>query len=146
MNRQRGLRVARAPTGRTPSPLLWPLLLALATLALGADYSLPRWTIDGGGDMFCTGGSFELSGTIGQPDAGYLSGGSFQLTGGFWPCFLHGDLDGDSDVDLADLAQLLSNYGITSGAVYEDGDLDGDGDVDLADLAALLAVYGTTCP
>ncbi len=56
-----------------------------------------------------------------------------------------GDLDGDGDVDLSDLAQLLSNYGMTQGATYEDGDLDGDGDVDLADLAALLAVYGTTC-
>ncbi len=59
------------------------------------------------------------------------------------PCF--GDLDGDRDIDLADLAQLLANYGTTSGAVYEDGDLDYDGDVDLSDLAALLAVYGTTC-
>ena len=59
-------------------------------------------------------------------------------------CF--GDLDGDGDIDLSDLAQLLANYGITSGAEYEDGDLDGDGDVDLGDLAALLAVYGTTSP
>jgi probable HAF family extracellular repeat protein len=58
-------------------------------------------------------------------------------------CFA--DLDGDADVDLSDLAQVLANYGTTSGADYEDGDLDGDGDVDLADLSALLAVYGTTC-
>jgi hypothetical protein len=56
-----------------------------------------------------------------------------------------GDLDGDGDVDLTDLAVLLSHYGMTSGAIYEDGDLDEDGDVDLADLAALLAAYGTTC-
>jgi hypothetical protein len=56
-----------------------------------------------------------------------------------------GDLDGDRDVDLADLAQLLGNYGTTGGATYEDGDLDGDGDVDLADLAELLGVYGTVC-
>ena len=56
-----------------------------------------------------------------------------------------GDLDGDADVDLADLAQLLSGYGITSGATWEQGDLSGDGDVDLSDLAALLGVYGTVC-
>jgi hypothetical protein len=58
---------------------------------------------------------------------------------------IHGDLDGDGDVDLSDLAILLSNYGMTSGAEYEDGDMDGDGDVDLSDLAALLSVYGTGC-
>jgi hypothetical protein len=57
-----------------------------------------------------------------------------------------GDLDGDNDVDLSDLAQLLANYGTTSGAAYEDGDLDDDGDVDLADLATLLAHYGEACP
>jgi hypothetical protein len=59
------------------------------------------------------------------------------------PCF--GDLDGDNDVDLSDLARLLSNYGVTSGAEYEDGDLNEDGDVDLSDLATLLSVYGTVC-
>jgi len=57
-----------------------------------------------------------------------------------------GDLDGDCDVDLVDLAILLAHYGMTEGATYEDGDLDADADVDLSDLAALLAVYGTACP
>lgn len=56
-----------------------------------------------------------------------------------------GDLDGDGDIDLSDLAQLLANYGLTGGASPADGDMDGDGDVDLSDLAALLAVYGTSC-
>jgi hypothetical protein len=58
---------------------------------------------------------------------------------------LPGDLNGDCDVDLGDLAILLSNYAVTDGAQHADGDLDGDGDVDLADLSALLAVYGTRC-
>ena len=53
-----------------------------------------------------------------------------------------GDVDGDGDVDLTDLSQLLSNYGMTSGATWEDGDMDGDGDVDLTDLSMLLANYG----
>jgi len=67
--------------------------------------------------------------------------GAYEFQGG---APIPGDLDGDGDVDLSDLAQLLAHYGMTEGATYEDGDLDGDGDVDLADLAALLAVYGTT--
>jgi hypothetical protein len=54
-----------------------------------------------------------------------------------------GDLDGDGDVDLSDLAGLLGSYGVTSGATCAEGDWDGDGDVDLADLASLLGNYGT---
>jgi len=57
----------------------------------------------------------------------------------------HGDIDGDNDIDLADLAILLAHYGMTSGAEYANGDLNGDGAVDLSDLADLLALYGTPC-
>jgi hypothetical protein len=53
-------------------------------------------------------------------------------------------------VDLADLSQLLANFGTTSGATRWDGDIDpafpaGDGDVDLGDLAELLSQYGDDC-
>jgi len=126
-------------------------VLFAATSAMAGDFTLDWWTVDGGGEMWTAAGDFELSGTIGQPDAGaVMSGGDFELTGGFWAGigedeFCFGDLDGDGEVGLADLAQLLSHYGETSGATYEDGDLDADGDVDLSDLAALLGVYGTTC-
>jgi hypothetical protein len=64
-------------------------------------------------------------------------------TGGA-PC--PGDVDGDGDVDLSDLATLLANFGVSGGATPEQGDLDGDEDVDLSDLAALLANFGATCP
>jgi len=71
--------------------------------------------------------------------------GAYEFGGsGPQPCI--GDLDNDRDVDLSDLAALLSHYGMTSGAGVAEGDLDCDGAVGLADLAALLAVYGTTCP
>ena len=61
------------------------LALALAaTAAFAAGPTIDWWTIDGGGGT-STGGGFAVSGTIGQPDAGpVLSGGTFQLTGGFW--------------------------------------------------------------
>jgi hypothetical protein len=139
-------------TKRLAPVALITLILALAPAALSDDFDLYWHTIDGGGGMFSTGGDFELSGTIGQPDAGVMTGGDLTLAGGFWPGVgaaggapCPGDLNGDSTVDLSDLAQLLANYGVTSGAAYEDGDLDGDGDVDLADLAILLGLYGTVC-
>lgn len=58
---------------------------------------------------------------------------------------LTGDLDGDCDVDISDLAVLLSHYGTPSPSPA-DGDLDGDGDVDIVDLAAMLSNYGRPCP
>lgn len=56
-----------------------------------------------------------------------------------------GDLDNDNDVDIEDLATLLSNYGIDTGATPEQGDLDLDGDVDITDLASILSAYGSQC-
>jgi hypothetical protein len=60
------------------------LVLILCSLAARAqNYSIDWFTIDGGGGT-STGGVYSISGTIGQPDAGRLSGGNFTLDGGFW--------------------------------------------------------------
>lgn len=56
--------------------------------------------------------------------------------------------DGDCRVNLQDLAQLLSNYGMMAGATREDGDVfpvGGDGRVNIQDLAQLLSQYGDDC-
>jgi hypothetical protein len=63
--------------------LLGSALLCCALPALAQSYSIDWFTIDGGGGTG-TGGMFAVSGTVGQPDAGNMSGGSFSLTGGFW--------------------------------------------------------------
>lgn len=54
------------------------------------------------------------------------------------------DLNGDGQVDLADLSILLTHFGSSGGPA--DGDLNGDGNVDLADLSILLVDFGSTCP
>jgi len=51
-----------------------------------------------------------------------------------------GDIDGDGMVSSADLAILLSQWGLTGPA-----DLDGSGEVDSADLSTLLSAWGG-CP
>jgi hypothetical protein len=59
-------------------------LLSLAVAAARAqDYTLDWFTIGGGGGT-STGGVYSASGTIGQPDAGTMSGGNFTLVGGYW--------------------------------------------------------------
>ncbi len=67
--------------------LLIVLLSLLASVALaqsGGGYDLTWNTVDGGGYTWSEGGGYALGGTIGQPDAGTLSGGGYTLTGGFW--------------------------------------------------------------
>jgi hypothetical protein len=49
-----------------------------------AIYTIDWYTIDGGGVMNLQGGTYTLSGTIGQSDAGTLSGGNYKLNSGFW--------------------------------------------------------------
>lgn len=98
------------------------------------------WTAasDGAGGVFAAGNTI---GSLGGPNAGGKDAwfARFALR-------VYGDLDGDCQVGLSDLATLLSHFGTPSGATYADGDLDADGDVDLSDLTQLLANFGTTCP
>ena len=108
------------------------------------------WDLSFASDTPLSSASYRLFGTLEQPDAGGpMRSSTFELTGGFWaavsasPCT--GDLDADRDVDLTDLSTLLSHFGTTSGAAWQDGDSDVDGDVDLADLSALLSAFGGSC-
>jgi hypothetical protein len=61
----------------------WCLAL-LAVVPANAQYAIDWFTIDGGGGV-SGGGNYSLSGTIGQPDAGAMTGGGYTLEGGFWP-------------------------------------------------------------
>ncbi len=119
-------------------------LCAMSSIALaGGDFDIPWYTIDGGGGT-SFGGAFELSGTIGQHDAGVMAGGTFVLSGGYWaggaatksPC--PEDLDGSGSVGFNDLLILLAAWSDSGGPT----DLDGSGIVGFNDLLILLAAWG----
>ena len=61
------------------------LIAALDAMAIAsrAEDALDWYTINGGGGP-SAGGVYAVAGTIGQPDAGALTGASYTLGGGFW--------------------------------------------------------------
>jgi len=60
------------------------LLSSVAFAQSGGGYDLTWSTVDGGGYTWSEGGGYSLGGTVGQPDAGAISDGSYTLAGGFW--------------------------------------------------------------
>ncbi|GAB4414700.1 MAG: hypothetical protein Kow00123_27950 [Anaerolineales bacterium] len=60
------------------------LLPAVVLAQSGGGYNLEWNTIDAGGHTFSSGGVYSVGGTIGQPDAGSVSGENYTLAGGFW--------------------------------------------------------------
>ncbi len=64
--------------------LLWLALLLAPFFVNAQSYSIDWYKIAGGGGT-STGATYQVTGTIGQPDAGgAMSGGNYSLTGGFW--------------------------------------------------------------
>jgi hypothetical protein len=123
--------------------------LTIATLApaVADDFTIGWWTVDGGGEMFTTGGDFELSGTVGQPDANtiVMTGGDFELTGGFWFGCVPGDCDCDGDVDLHNFVEFQTCFLGPGGGLPEADcacfDFNADADVDLGDFAAFQRAF-----
>ena len=102
------------------------LALTLAIMptgdALGGDFAINWFTIDGGGEIVSTGGDFEL-------------------VGGFWafaacdPC----DMNCDGTVDALDIEffiDILFN-GVTPCDICT-GDTNGDGNIDAADIEGFI--------
>jgi hypothetical protein len=80
---------------KTLLPCLIASLLLLAAATVNAQtYSVDWYKIAGGGGT-STGGTYSVSGTIGQPDASStMTGGSYSLTGGFWSLIAAVQTDG----------------------------------------------------
>jgi hypothetical protein len=60
------------------------LILVGVALAAG-DYQITWWTVDnGGGSSQSADGQYTITGTIGQPDSGSVTGSNYAVHGGFW--------------------------------------------------------------
>jgi len=91
----------------------------------------------------------ELSGTIGQPDAGLLqvesNGVLIAISGGFWPHVCHADVNGDGIIDPLDAGFVLSRFGCavdTGDKACDAADVNGDGIVDPLDDGYVKARFG----
>ena len=84
--------------GVTPKRMVMKRLLLLCSLLLPAvgftqQYSIGWHKIAGGGGA-SSGGVYSVNGTIGQPDAGSMSGEGYSLEGGFWSVVAGGQASG----------------------------------------------------
>jgi len=61
---------------------------------------------------------------------------------------LFGDLNGDCNVDIADIMQVASRWRCRRGDECYDSpyDLDGDGDIDIVDIMLVVVHWGESCP
>jgi hypothetical protein len=124
---------------KTITILLCVLFLSVAS----ADYETRWYTVDGGGGT-CSGGPYQLTGTIGQPDAGYLSGGPYESLGGFW---VGGPLCIVNLEHFAVFAAYWLDGPCNESNDWCDGaDLDQLNDVDIDDLTLLASEWLYVCP
>ena len=104
-----------------------------------ADYSIDWYTVDGGGDQ-SSGGSYVLTGTIGQPDAAYSQGGQYEVLGGFWSggplCF----------VDFEDFARFAEYWLVTGPDLPADLYEEQFNIVDFFDLEKFVEEWLCYCP
>ena len=130
------------------------IIIANST-ALADGYTLNWYTFDGGGNTVAsTNGGFEVSGTIGQPDAGPLSspmtGSVFELRGGFWPvtnvCNCLGDMNGDGKRDGMDIRDFVDC--VLGGGNCSCADVDQANGVTIADVPVFVnnLLASNTCP
>lgn len=137
------------PRARILSALSAACVISAATAmssTAGTGFDVSWHSMDGGGGV-STGGTFALSGSIGQPDAGGpMTDGTFTLVGGFLAGEGGGvtptcseDINTDGVIDVNDLLAVLGSWGV---CVDCSADINGDDLVDVNDLLGVLAAWG----
>ena len=87
----------------------WLVFLLLMCRSAFAQYSIDWFTVDGGGGTI-SGGVYEISGTIGQPDAGSVVAGNYVVEGGFWSDVETGPGAPDLTIQLMSPSSVLMSW------------------------------------
>ena len=135
---------------RTTIRALSTSLILCVSAVVAQDYDIDWHIVDGGGEMRSSGGDYELSGTIGQPDAGEMLGAPYTLTGGFWavpPCWCMSDMNNDglrNGLDVQDFVACM----VSTGSNCACADVDPGGTLDMDDVAEFVdgLLTGDACP
>lgn len=142
----------------------WIVVLVLGLMAPRAlaQVEIDWQTVDGGGVVSMSAGAFELTGSVGQPDASVLSAGiqntpsEIILAGGFWSLdtapFCVADIDRSGFVDSDDyvlFVQAFSDGCFGSGnpnlGCSYSADFDRSGFIDSDDFVAFVDAFSEGC-
>lgn len=141
-----------ASCNRSPAFMAGLAAVLACVAAVAQPYTVDWATIDGGGVQNCTGGAYELSGTLGQSDAASnssMTGAEFELSDGFWTvtqvCYCLGDLNHDGRKDGADIQNFIAC--LLGGGDCPCADVDAVNGLTLADAEVLVndLLTGDTC-
>ena len=138
---------------RTSLKLACLAVLSAGSAAVAQPFAINWYTIDGGGGT-STGGTFTLSGTIGQPDASAtpMTGGTFSLSGGFWPgagttpppgCTA--DVNNDGVVDGNDFVAFINSFSVGDVSIDPIADVNHDLIIDGNDFVDFINAFGAGC-
>ncbi len=143
------------------------ILLLLGAMLVGpaavqAQYTIDWYTFDGGGALFSAAGAYQLSGTIGQPDAGLANHPTYVVYGGFWsfttPSACLGDGNCDGIINWRDIDFLIAAQNDNTSAwaalfpapgpscSIQSLDTNIDGHINWRDIDPFIALMNTTCP
>lgn len=128
------------------------LLAMIAAAGLADTHSLEWFTIDAGGVTWMNGATFLLGGTAGQPGpaATTMTGGNYELIGGFWaapPCWCLSDLNNDGRRDGRDVQGFVDCV-LSGGGRCACADRSIDGRLDALDVPGFVddLLVGQWCP